>query len=189
MSKPGALGVLVHTEVLKGSFFISIQQPPGLVVGGGCVAVPLAAEQHFQPGGIAVLPGRLCIQARCAAGNARDGVRLVLHRSRSRGVLFGIFQQQRTDVLAVGALAVFIVRAVAGRADKAAVLPQPCLRVVIAAALALHHGRKVAHAVLVDGAGALLDALAVLFGPLKNILAQKRADLVCIHGCSLPVWL
>ena len=100
-----------------------------------------------------------------------------------------LMQQQRTDVLAVGALAVFIVRAVAGRADKAAVLPQPCLRVVIAAALALHHGRKVAHAVLVDGAGALLDALAVLFGPLKNILAQKRADLVCIHGCSLPVWL
>jgi hypothetical protein len=46
-----------------------------------------------------------------------------------------------------------------------------------------------AHAVLVHGAGALLDALAVFLGPLKNVIAQKRADLVCIHGCFLPVWL
>jgi hypothetical protein len=45
------------------------------------------------------------------------------------------------------------------------------------------------HAIGVHGAGALLDALAVFLGPLKNVIAQKRADLVCIHGCFLPVWL
>ena len=186
MGKAGALGGLVHAKVFKGCFLVGIQQPAGLVIRHRRFAVPLFAKQHFQPGGIAVPPGRFRGKARRAAHNTGNRIRLC---RRCRGILFGIVQQQCADMLAVGALAVLVIRAAAGRTDKAAVLPQPCLRIVIAAAAALYHGRNMAHAVLVHGAGALLDALAVFLGPLKNVIAQKRADLVCIHGCFLPVWL
>ena len=186
MGKAGALGGLVHAKVFKGCFLIGIQQPEGLVIRHRRFAVPLFAKQHFQPGGIAVPPGRFRGNARRAAHNTGNRIRLC---RRCRGILFGIVQQQCADMLAVGALAVLVIRAAAGRTDKAAVLPQPCLRIVIAAAAALYHGRNMAHAIGVHGAGALLDALAVFLGPLKNVIAQKRADLVCIHGCFLPVWL
>ena len=186
MGKAGALGGLVHAKVFKGCFLVGIQQPAGLVIRHRRFAVPLFAKQHFQPGGIAVPPGRFRSKARRAAHNAGNSIRLC---RRCRGILFGIVQQQCADMLAVGALAVLVIRAAAGRTDKAAVLPQPCLRIVIAAAAALYHGRNMPHAIGVHGAGALLDALAVFLSPLKNVIAQKRADLVCIHGCFLPAWL
>ena len=182
--KTGALGHLAAAKVLQRGFLIGIQQPAGFVVRHRRFPVPLFAKQHLQTGSVAVAAGWLYSQPGSAPHHARNGIRLCSGGGR---ILFRIFHQQRTDVLAVGTLAVLVIRAAAGRADKAAVFPQPCLRVVIAAAAALHHGRNVAHPIGVDGAGALLDAPAVFFDPLKNSFAQKRADLVCIHGCSLPV--
>ena len=45
---------------------------------------------------------------------------------------------------------------------------------------------KVADPVLVGGAAALQDALAVLLCPLKDAFAQQCADLLCVHVVSLP---
>ena len=182
--KAGALWLVRAAEVFQRGFFVGFQKLAGFVVGGGGVPVPFAAEEHFQPGSVAVLPGLLGWQIACPAHHARDLVQLF--RRRAFSILGGIFQQQSADVLAVGAVAVLVIGAAAGRADKAAVFPQPCLRIVTAAAAAQHHGREMAHAVLVGGAGALLDTLAVFLGAFKNVVAQQNADLVCVHGCSLP---
>jgi NhaP-type Na+/H+ and K+/H+ antiporter len=101
-------------------------------------------------------------------------------------VLGRILQQQRADVLAVGAVTVLVVGAVAGSTDKAAVLPQPDLCIKTVGSIALHQRRDMAYAILVGGATALQDAAAVFLGTLKYHFAQQCADLVCVHGCPLP---
>ena len=89
-------------------------------------------------------------------------------------------------MLTVGAVAILVIGAVAGGADKAAVFPQPDLRIIAVRPAALHQRRQVPHPVLVGGAAALQDTLAVLLRPLKDAFAQQCADLLCVHVVSLP---
>ena len=89
-------------------------------------------------------------------------------------------------MLTVGAVAVLVIGAVAGGADKAAVFPQPDLRIIAVRPAALYQRRQMPHAVLIGGAAALQDALAVFLCPLKDAFAQQCADLLCVHVISLP---
>ena len=181
LHKAGVLrGISGLAQVLQGTLLVGLQQLAGLLVGDGGVAPPLAAEQHFQPGSIAVLPGGGGVQPVGAPHHARDGFRG--GRCLGGGVLGRILQQQRANVLAVGAVAVLVVGTVAGGTDKAAVLPQPDLCIKTVGSIALHQRRDMAYAILVGGAAALQDAAAVFLGTLKYHFAQQCADLVCVHG-------
>ena len=161
---------------------VALQQQLGLIVGLWLLAPPLAAEQHIQPGAVTVLAG-LGAQACHAPLHPGDALRLFFRGGR---VLFRILQQQRANVLTVGAVAVLIIGAVAGGTDKAAVFPQPDLRIIAVRPAALHQRCQVPHPVLVGGAAALQDTLAVLLRPLKDRLAQQCANLLCVHVVSLP---
>ncbi len=184
LHKAGVLrGISGLAQVLQGTLLVGLQQLAGLLVGDGGVAPPLAAEQHFQPGSIAVPEGRLRVQRPHAPGHPGDLFRLWF---RFRRVPGGAFQKQCPDVLAVGSVAVLVVGTVAGGTDKAAVLPQPDLCIKTVGSIALHQRRDMAYAILVGGAAALQDALAVLLCPLKDAFTQQCADLLCVHVVSLP---
>ena len=164
---------------------VAFQQKLGFIVGLRLFAPPLAAEQHIQPGAVAVLAG-FGAQACHAPLHPGNALRLFFRGIRGRRVLFCVLQQQRADMLAVGAVAVLVIGAVAGGADKPAVFPQPDLRIIAVRPAALHQRCQVPHPVLVGGAAALQDALAVLLCPLKDAFAQQCADLLCVHVVSLP---
>ena len=179
--KAGALGSVLGLG-LRILPLVALQQQLGLIVGLRLLAPPLAAEQHIQPGAVTVLAG-LRVQPGNAPLHPGDALRLFFRGGR---VLFRVLQQQRANVLTVGAVAVLVIGAVAGGADKAAVFPQPDLRIIAVRSAALHQRCQVPHPVLVGGAAALQDALAVLLRPLKDRLAQQCADLLCVHVVSLP---
>ena len=179
--KAGALGSGLGL-LLRILPLVAFQQKLGFIVGLRLLTPPLAAEQHIQPGAVAILAG-FGAQACNAPLHPGDALRLFF---RGRRVLFCVLQQQRADMLAVGAVAVLVIRAVAGGADKAAVFPQPDLRIIAVRPAALHQRCQVPHPVLIGGAAALQDALAVLLCPLKDAFAQQCADLLCVHVVSLP---
>ena len=180
-SKAGALGGVLGLG-LRILPLVALQQQLGIIVGLRLLAPPLAAEQHIQPGAVAVLAG-FGAQACNAPLHPGDALRLFF---RGRRVLFRVLQQQRADMLAVGTVAVLVIGTVAGGADKAAVFPQPDLRIIAVRPAALHQRCQVPHPVLVGGAAALQDALAVLLCPLKDAFTQQCADLLCVHVVSLP---
>ena len=180
-SKAGALGS-GRGLLLRILPLVAFQQKLGFIVGLRLLTPPLAAEQHIQPGAVAVLAG-FGAQACNAPLHPGDALRLFF---RGRRVLFCVLQQQRADMLAVGAVAVLVIGTVAGCADKAAVFPQPDLRIIAVRPAALHQRCQVPHPVLVGGAAALQDALAVFLRPLKDAFAQQCADLLCVHVVSLP---
>ena len=179
--KAGALQCRLG-QLLRVLPLVALQQQLGIIVGLRLFAPPLAAKQHIQPGAVTVLAG-LRVQPGNAPLHPGDALRLFF---RGRRVLFRVLQQQRADMLAVGAVAVLVIGAVAGGADKAAVFPQPDLRIIAVRPAALHQRCQVPHPVLVGGAAALQDALAVLLCPLKDAFAQQCADLLCVHVFSLP---
>ena len=182
--KAGALGS-GRGLLLRVLPLVAFQQKLGFIVGLRLLAPPLAAEQHIQPGAVAVLAG-FGAQACNAPLHPGNTLRLFCRGIRGRRVLFCVLQQQRADMLAVGTVAVLVIGAVAGGADKAAVFPQPDLRIIAVRPAALHQRCQVPHPVLVGGAAALQDALAVLLCPLKDAFAQQCADLLCVHVVSLP---
>ena len=180
-SKAGALGGVLGLG-LRILPLVALQQQLGCVIGLRLFAPPLTAKQHIEPGAVTVLAG-LRVQPGNAPLHPGDALRLFF---RGRRVLFRVLQQQRANVLTVGAVAVLVIGAVAGGADKAAVFPQPDLRIIAVRTAALHQRCQVPHPVLVGGAAALQDALAVLLCPLKDAFAQQCADFLCVHVVSLP---
>ena len=173
------------------SLLIGPEQPPCLVVGFRFLAPPLLAEQHFQAGGIAVPAGRLLRLGRLQVGraphHARDALRALrglLRRSAGKALTLAVPHQQRADVLAAGPLAVFVVRAGAAGADKAAVFPQPDLGLVQAPPAAAHVGAQVAHAVPGHFAVQILYPVRVGLGPREYRAAQQVADLFHVHPGS-----
>ena len=182
--KAGALGSGLGL-LLRILPLVAFQQQLGIIVGLRLLTPPLAAEQHIQPGAVAILAG-FGAQACNAPLHPGNALRLFFRGIRGRRVLFCVLQQQRADMLTVGAVAVLVIGAVAGGADKAAVFPQPDLRIIAVRPAALHQRCQVPHPVLVGGAAALQDALAVLLCPLKDAFAQQCADLLCVHVVSLP---
>ena len=180
----------VLPQVLGGGAFhfgqrpllIGVEQLPGFKVRLRLHAPPLFAEQHFQTGCIAVFPGRFrlgCSQAGCAPHHAGD-----VQRCRRFFLLrlpAAVPQQQCADVLAARTLAAAVVRAGAAGADKAAVFPQPDLRLVQVPAPAAHVGTEMAHAVFRRLAVEILNAIHIRLCPRKDRAAQQVADLVHIH--------
>ena len=150
------------------SLLIGPEQPPCLVVRFRFLAPPFLAEQHFQAGGIAVPAGRLLRLGRLQVGraphHARDALRALrglLRRSAGKALTLAVPHQQRADVLAAGPLAVFVVRAGAAGADKAAIFPQPDLGLV-----------------------RILYPVRVGLGPREYRAAQQVADLFHVHPGS-----
>ena len=150
----------------------------------------ISFKQHFQAGSIAVFPGSTLLRKLCSPHHARDIVQLGLlrrlHRGRLRFALF-IQHQKGTDVLTAGALAVFVIRAGTAGAHKAAVFPQPGLRMVAVSSAAAHIGRQMPHAVFAGLTVQVFHPVQIRLGPRKDGTAQQIADLFHVHARFLPL--
>ena len=171
-------------------FLIGPQQLTGGGIRFRLIAPPFLSKKHFQAGSIAVFPGSTLLRKLCSPHHARDIVQLGflrrLHRGRLRFALF-VQHQKGTDVLTAGALAVFVIRAGTAGAHKAAVFPQPGLRMVAVSSAAAHIGRQMPHAVFAGLTVQVFHPVQIRLGPRKDGTAQQIADLFHVHARFLPL--
>ena len=185
LHKAGALGqdVVLHFGELP--FPIGTQQGAGLRVRFRLIAPPFPPEQHLQPGGIAVLPDRFRLfgQVGRAPHDAGDRGEADFRRTRFLRLrrFFLVIQQKRPDMFAEQAVAIVVIGAGAARADKAAVLAQPCLRLIRIVSAALHLCAQMPDPILFGLAFIRFDAFHIFFCPRKDRTAQQILDLFHIH--------
>ena len=90
-------------------------------------------------------------------------------------------------MLTTGALAVFVIRAGTAGAHKAAVFPQPGLRMVAVSSAAAHIGRQMPHAIFAGLTVQVFYPVQIRLGPRKDGTAQQIADVFHVHARFLPL--